>query len=100
MIHAEDLLLSPNRNAFEAINDVHCYTLLLVIKASRCIAYVWPYPKVKRKRGNVYENLTETGSVCDFFLCLCKIMSLDNIFSEVARANVKKIEVNYDIEVN
>ena len=35
-----------------------------------------------------------------FFLCLCKIMLLDNIFSEVARANVKKIEVNYDIEVN
>ena len=34
VIHAEDLILSPNRNAFGAINDVHCYTLLLVIKAS------------------------------------------------------------------
>lgn len=39
-------------------------------------------------------------SLIFFFVCV-KIMSLDNIFREEERANVKKkIEVNNDIEVN
>ena len=53
--------------------------------------------KVKRKRGKVYVNLLPM--VFLDVTNLCKIVSLDNCFYEVARVSVKVIEINNNIEV-
>ena len=55
------------------------------------VAYVKPYPPPKVKRKRVV--------LCDV-TNLCKIMSLNNIFCEVARVSVKVIEINNNFEVN
>ena len=54
--------------------------------------------KVKGKRGKVYVNLSPM--VFLDVTNLCKIVSIDSCFYEVARVSVKVIEINNNIEVN
>ena len=62
---------------------VHFYLPFGQVIFSFILAYVWPYPptppppppfKVKRKRGNVYENLTLIV-LCDVTLIYAKLLS-------------------------